>query len=138
MMTLLCLALMVNTSSGQVSKTLIKSFNFQGQENLIIELKGIVKVETWENTSLRVMMDISLESGSSNTLKYLIQSGRYNLKLKEGVLSSPLRDKEVKSSAGKIAEEVIYSILVPKNAIVELVEIGTTSYLKISYNDSSI
>ena len=67
------------TFAQQAEKTLVKSFNLQGNQVVIVDLEGPVEFKTWSNTTMRVQMDVQLGNGTEAMLKSLVKAGRYNL-----------------------------------------------------------
>lgn len=123
---LITLILTTSLVFGQTEKTLVKTFNLEGNASVALNLNGNVTVEEWGENTLRVHMNITLENTNVNMLKYLITQGRYNLVLATTdtgvVLSSPGRDKNVIiNKAGDIlSEKVTYTVFVPRNIQVEI------------------
>jgi hypothetical protein len=122
------IALVLTTSSvfGQTEKTLVKTFNLQGNTSVALNLNGKVTVEEWGESTLRVHMNISLENTNVNMLKYLITQGRYNLVLATtdtgAELTSSGRNKDVViNKAGDVLSEIVtYTVFVPRNSEVEI------------------
>lgn len=123
---LITLVLTTSTLFGQTEKTLVKTFNLQGNTSVALNLNGNVTVQEWGENTLRIHMNINLENTNVNMLKYLITQGRYNLVLENtdtGVqVTSPGRDKDVViNKAGDILKEVVtYTVFIPRNVEVEI------------------
>ncbi len=111
----------------EVEKTLVKSFNLEGNQVITFEVQGPVEVQTWSNNYLRVQIQVSLESGSEALLKSLVQAGRYNLRSeeKEGAYTivAPNLGREVRIGGKPIAEKVSFLINAPENVQVKVREI---------------
>jgi hypothetical protein len=126
LITLITLILIAGFVFGQTEKTLVKTFNLQGNTSVVLNLNGNVIVEEWGESTLRVHMNITLETTNVNMLKYLITQGRYNLLLAitdtSAILSSPGRDKDVivNKVGDVLSEEVSYTVFVPRNIQVEI------------------
>jgi hypothetical protein len=126
LITLITLILIAGFVFGQTEKTLVKTFNLQGNTSVVLNLNGNVIVEEWGESTLRVHMNITLENTNVNMLKYLITQGRYNLLLAitdtSAILSSPGRDKDVivNKVGDVLSEEVSYTVFVPRNIQVEI------------------
>ena len=61
-------------------RTLVKSFNPEGNTELLIDLPGELDVRSWGENFVRVQFTIILENGSERVLKGLLVAGRYHLK----------------------------------------------------------
>ena len=87
------LLLSISNFGQSASRTLVKSFNLQGMNQIVLELDGDVEIKEWNNASMRIQMLIELEDGSNSVLHSLITSHRYDLKSRienniDGALSS--------------------------------------------------
>lgn len=105
-------------------KTLVKSFNLQGNQVVMLDLKGTVELVSWNNSSMRVQMAISLKHGTEAMLKSLVKAGRYNLRstlLEEAYkVHAPALQKKVLFH-GKVLEEAIsFIIFTPEDILVKL------------------
>ena len=60
-------------------RTLVKSFNPNGNNHLLIDLPGELSVSPWNENFVRVQFTIQLENGSDAILKGLLVAGRYHL-----------------------------------------------------------
>jgi len=91
-----------------VEKTLVKSFNLQGNDVIDLALEGDIQINEWNSNVIRVEMLITLQNGNEMLLKSLIKAGRYNLKSSETEDSEsifakqrkPLSKSRIKSSQG--------------------------------------
>ncbi len=122
------LALVLLTSSifaqnVNVEKTLVKSFNLQGNDVVELDLKGKVEVQHWNNSIMRIQMNIGLENGSSSMLKSLVQAGRYNLRSveKDGVYKvySPGMNRDVRIKGKELVEVLSYTVFLPQDVMVQ-------------------
>jgi hypothetical protein len=126
LITLITLILTTSLVFGQTEKTLVKTFNLQGNTSVALNLNGNVTVEEWGESTLRVHMTISLENTNVNMLKYLITQSRYNLVLENtdtGVkISAPGRNQAVViNKAGDVLKETVtYTVFVPRNTQVKI------------------
>jgi macrodomain Ter protein organizer (MatP/YcbG family) len=107
-----------------VEKTLVKSFNLKGHESVSIEMDAPVEVKTWDNTIMRVQIQINLENGSDALLKSLVQAGRYNLRNKiedgEYKVYAPALDMQVKIGGKPLQDHVSFIVYKPKKVTVTL------------------
>ncbi len=123
--------LLFTTSYGiaqDVEKVLVKSFNLQGSQAVVLEMDAPTEVKTWKNDLLRVQMTITLSNGTESMLKSLIETGRYNLKseLVDGQFKvfAPALAREVKIGGKTLEERVSIMVYGPESVQIEL--IGTT------------
>jgi len=109
---------------GQGEKTLVKSFNLSGVEQVLFELEGDVEVQTWTNNYLRVEMKVTARNGSESVLKSLVRCGRYNLLGKKdgGVfkIDAPGLRKKVKVGDAFLEEGISLKIMAPKGVSIDL------------------
>ncbi|MFT5832594.1 MAG: hypothetical protein ACI97N_000207 [Cognaticolwellia sp.] len=126
LLTLIILVLTASFSFAQTEKTLVKTFNLQGNTSVALDFNGNVEVQEWGESTLRVHMNISIENSNVNMLKYLITKGRYNLVLENketGVqISSPGRNQNViiNKDGDILIETVTYTVFIPRNVGVEI------------------
>ncbi len=117
---LLPLLLTVALSQAQhAEKTLVKSFNLNGQTAIFLDLDGVVNVTTWNEPQMRIQMTITLQNGSETMLKSLVTAGRYNLNTKEenGAFSiiAPGLERQIKLGGGQLlGEQITYEVFAPK------------------------
>ncbi len=108
----------------QAGKTLVKSFNLEGNQLVSLDVEGPVELRTWDNNYLRVHMEISLEDGSEGLLKSLVQAGRYQLRHEIGEQAykvfAPELAREVKIGGKLLEDRVSYLVFHPKNVVVQV------------------
>ncbi len=135
---LLALLSITQFSFGQTEKTFIKSFNLQGSSFVVLKLDGEVEVKEWNDTFLRVHTNVGLENGSSSVLKQFLTLGRYNLKNKTAdgnfIIESAARVPNVKYKGQVLIEKVTYTVFVPTNVEVEVINDGAATSLIIKNN----
>ena len=118
---LLPLLLTVAPSQAQhAEKTLVKSFNLNGQTAIFLDLDGVVNVTTWNEPQMRIQMTIILQNGSETMLKSLVTAGRYNLntKVENGAFSivAPGLERQIKLGNGQLlGEQITYEVFAPKD-----------------------
>ena len=66
-------------AQNNTEKTLVKSFNLQGSQLVMLDMDADYEIRPWANTYMQVQMTVGLENGSEAMLKSLIQARRYNL-----------------------------------------------------------
>ena len=120
------LLFVANISIGQTKseKILVKSFNLQGKETILLDLDGAVEVKEWDNKIMRVQMNISLEDAPSHMIKSLVQVGRYNLTAEYGddfiKIAAPAMRKEIRISGKLLQENIVYTVFAPENVEVKM------------------
>ena len=118
------------TFAQDVEKTLVKSFNLNGLQSVMLELDGQVEVQEWDSDIMRIQMTINLTNGNENMLKALIKARRYYLKSKEDnnefVVFAPGLAKEVTVRGVKIDEDIRYIINAPRNVLVRMADAATS------------
>ncbi len=123
--------LVLNVTFGQAQKTFVKSFKLNGNNFIVLTLEGDVEVKEWKDSFLRIHTSVTLENASSEALKSFLMQGRYNLRpaLKDGALaiSSVPRAANVKYRGQSLDEKVIYTVFVPENVEIEVVDNGTST-----------
>lgn len=104
-----------------VEKTLVKSFNLNGSQQITLNLEGDIDVQERPGEIVRVQMTIGV-AGSEAMLKSLITAGRYNLNLKDiedgVVIDSPGLQREITVRGKKLVETISYVVYVPENVTV--------------------
>ncbi len=121
----------VPSKAQQAEKTLVKSFNLNGQTTILMDVDGLVTVTTWNEPQMRIQMNITLQNGSETMLKSLVTAGRYNLDSKEvdGSYSivAPGLDRQIKLGNGQLlGEQITFTVLAPKDVTVKTREVATT------------
>lgn len=117
--------LLVSTTllGQQAEKTLVKAFNLQGQQAVMIDVDAPIEVVEWNQQQMRVVMTVSLENGSTTLLKSLVSSGRYNLN-SESLdynfrIFAPGLDRQVKlMNGGELKEKISFEVFAPRNVLV--------------------
>lgn len=108
----------------QAEKTLVKSFNIDGEQEVILDLPGEVEVKHWNNKVMRVQMTISLGNGSVPMLKSLISAGRYNLDTKTDesnyTVYAPNIAREIKLRGEPLKEKIAYTVFSPEHVTITL------------------
>lgn len=109
----------------QAEKTLVKAFNLHGSNAVLLNVAGQADVKEWNQEQVRILMTVTLEQGTEQILKSLVQSGRYNLQSVEEngvfVISAPGMEKQIKMSGGKeLHENISFEVFVPHNVLFSL------------------
>lgn len=114
----------------QVQKTLVKTLNPQGEQQIIFDLAGDIEVERWQNKTVQVQIEISYNNANVHILKYLISKGRYNVitefKADGLVIKMPNASKDVKvNKEGDLLDEATsFKVFVPQNFTVSRADKG--------------
>ena len=125
--TFIIIILATSITYGQTEKTVVKTFNLQGNSSVVLNLNGAVEIKEWSENTLRVHMNIKLNNSNVHMLKYLLTQGRYNLKLENTsrglVLTSPGREQDVviNKNGDILSETVNYTVFVPHNVSTEII-----------------
>ncbi len=124
--TFLALVCVTNLAVGQAQKTLVKSFNLQGKDMVMLDLKGDVEVQEWNNSTAKVMMTIELANSNSGMLKYMVTKGRYNIKTQpksEGLLFyTPGLERPIKTRTGVMKENITYVVYLPSGVDAKIMD----------------
>lgn len=139
-LTTFLLMLVTTISFGQnAEKILVKAFNLQGQNAVVLNLAGNTEVETWNENYVRVQMTIGLKNGSDATLNGLIKARRYNL---TGVVGSggfeiamPNVAKKVTIGGQELQEVFSYTVYAPNNVSVENINEASASVAVPALNE---
>ena len=117
-----CLVLFFSSTMtlGQsAERTLVKSFNLQGQDQVTLNLDGPVEVQEWAQKTIRIQMIINLQNRPDSFLKGMITAGRYNLLSelddKGLVINQPGLQKTVRLKSGELRESISYIVYSPEN-----------------------
>jgi ethanolamine ammonia-lyase large subunit len=118
-------------SAQSEEKTLVKAFNLEGNQVVTLALEGEIEVNQWQNSTMRVLIKVSLENGNDAILKSLVQARRYFLKSEEDEqgmkIFAPGLDKEVSVRGTKLVEKISYIVYAPEDVIVKKGDEATTS-----------
>lgn len=121
------------TSVVLTEKTLVKTFNIQNNNTVVLDLDGKVEVKEWSENTVRIQMNIKLGNSTVHLLKYLITKGRYNLESENTTdgfsISAPGRSQAVViNKAGDLLNELVtYTVFVPRNVTVEMTDNTATT-----------
>ena len=123
MIPLLSLALVSSmTAQNTAERTLIKSFNLQGNDVVDLDLGNNVEVKQWNSPTLRIEMIVSLDNGSEPMLKSLIKAGRYNPSSDQTTaglkIFMPGLERELMVRGEALRDNVSYIVSVPEDVLV--------------------
>lgn len=133
MLTIFTLILTVNVGYAQTKteKTLVKSFNLQGKETVLLDLGDNVEVKSWDSKIMRIQMEITLEDAASHMIKSLVQVGRYNLKAEFQddfmLIAAPAMRKEIRVRGQLLKENIVYTVFTPKDVTVKMADEASAS-----------
>lgn len=121
----------ISLTAQTAEKTLVKSFNLQGNDVVLLDLDGQIEIKEWDNPIMRVQIVVSLENSNSTILKALVKAGRYNLtggeEKGEYRVHAPGIDREVKIKGKVLTENLSYIVFAPKDVLVKTRLETTTS-----------
>ena len=119
------------STAQNIEKTVIKSFNLEGNDFVELDLKGQVEVKEWSNSLMRVHVTINIETGSDAMLKSLVTAGRYNLKSNdtaEGLrIDSPNLARTITVRGVELKENITYVVYKPKDVTLRLTNEADTN-----------
>lgn len=120
-----------STLLGQTEKTLVKSFNLEGNQFVQLNLDGNVEVKEWSKNLMQVQIKVGIENGTEAMLKSLVQAGRYNLKSDDSTgefkVTAPGLNRKVTVRGQELAENISYTIFAPENVNIRLNNSATSS-----------
>lgn len=120
----LLLFTLTSLTAQNIEKTLIKSFNLEGNDFVEMNVDGQVEVKEWSNSLMRVHVTIGIETGSDAMLKSLVTAGRYNLKANdtaEGLLiDSPGLARTITVRGVELKENITYVVYKPEDVTLRL------------------
>lgn len=129
-LTLILMIMVCSLSAQSEEKTLVKAFNLEGNQVVTVALEGDIEVQTWQNSTMRIMINVSLENGNDAILKSLVQARRYFLKSEsdEGGMKvfAPGLDKKVTVRGTELKEQISYVVFVPEYVTVKTGDEATT------------
>lgn len=106
---------------GQTQKTLVKTLPVENTAyEAIFALQGDVKVEEWDNQTIRIITTITAKNTPENVLKALVAAGRYNYKItvneanKTITVDMPKKENAVIINGVDLDDQLEYKIYVPK------------------------
>ncbi|MBK9338395.1 MAG: hypothetical protein IPM98_18370 [Lewinellaceae bacterium] len=105
-------------------KTFTKSFNTDGMANIKFDLPGAVDLKIWNHSTIRFEISVDLPSGNVSMLDQLSKVGRYDLKATVQndalIITAPNLNRVVRVKGEELKEIVSYTVFVPKDLGVEL------------------
>lgn len=111
-------------SAQTAAKTFNKTFNTDGQGTITLDLPGTIDVKTWDNTTVRIEISVSLPSGNNAMLSELATVGRYNLisksTLTQLLITAPNMAKQVRVKGEIIKETLTFVVFAPKDLKIEV------------------
>jgi hypothetical protein len=100
-------------------KTLVKSFNLEGNLAVALDVVGEVEVQEWSQPYMRVQMTVDVRNTHEATLKSLIMAGRYNIVGEDGKsnfrISVPGLARQVSIGGEQLDETISFKIFLPSN-----------------------
>jgi hypothetical protein len=121
----LALSFMLSVQAN-AQTTMLKTLNPGNSTAIVFDVKAPVNGKFWDQSHIRVLLNVSLENGSEMLLKQLAEAGRYKIDGKvEGenyVVMFPYLTREVVIKGQKIVETVSVEVLMPGGLAVTNVE----------------
>lgn len=112
-------------------KTFSKSFNADGVGKIRFELPGTVDLKIWNQSTIRIEINVNLPSGNGSVLDQLAKVGRYDLKgeLDANLLtiSAPNLHRVVKVKGEEVRETVHYVVFMPKDVEAEVINVASAT-----------
>ena len=140
-LTIFTLIVAITIVTAQSEKTLVKSFNLQGIQVVVLDIDGDVEIREWKNDILRIQLTVNITNGNDSMLKSLVTAGRYNLYSnisEEGFkIFAPETKKEMKVSGQDLNERISYIVYAPENVIVKMAGEASTDALTSPPAESS-
>lgn len=125
------------TFAQGIEKVLVKSFNLNGLNEVVLEASGPVEVKTWDGDLMRIQMTVHVDQCTESMLKSLVEAGRYNLssEMKDGrwAISTPGMQRDVLRNGQPLQERVSYLVFAPANVHLE---VKSTSSAGLPVTDS--
>ncbi len=121
----------INLFSQSEEKTFVKGINLEGIQVVNLALNGNVEIQTWQNPTMRIMVNVSLEYGNNAILKSLVQAKRYFLNSEinhsEMEIFAPGLAKEVSLRGTTLKENISYVVFAPEAVAVNVKEEAMTA-----------
>ena len=140
-LTIFTLIVAITIVTAQSEKTLVKSFNLQGIQVVVLDIDGDVEIREWKNDILRIQLTVNITNGNDSMLKSLVTAGRYNLYSNIGEegfkIFAPETKKEMKVSGQDLNERISYIVYAPENVIVKMAGEASTDALTSPPAESS-
>ena len=107
-----------------IEKILVKSFNLNGLQEVVIHAAGPVELKTWEGDFMRIQMTVHIDQANESMIKSLVQTGRYNLitEVEDGrwLVRTPGLNREVLRNGQALQERVSFLIFAPAHVKLEV------------------
>lgn len=130
---LLCFA-QVNFGQSAMQKTLVKTFNGRGVDQVVMNVdNNNVVVKRYAEAHIRIFTEITYHNSDLNRMKYFIAKGRYNLVEEQGAdglsISCPgiQQDMPINREGDLLKETVSFTLYVPENMSVIVNDAAETS-----------
>jgi hypothetical protein len=118
----LILLSLVKISYGQTYKTFVKNFNVEAYSEIICDLPGDLKIETWDKPNCQIILGIKLKTEKESILNHLVKQNRYDIWINSDAIETKITLPNIKNIIiinGKNMEEYFISIIkVPKNVYI--------------------
>ncbi len=115
----LILLFLIKTSYGQTYKTFVKNFNIEAYSEIICDLPGDLKIETWDKPNCQIVLGVKLKTEKESIVNHLVKQNRYVIDVNSDVIETKITLPNIKNIIiinGKDMEEHFISVIrVPKN-----------------------
>lgn len=133
---LLCFVLVSGFAMAQgAQKAYVKTVDPQASEIIKFEVNHPVGVQEWDEETLRILVDVTINNANDQILESLMEAGRYRVSTEKVdgkfVIGIPGLKKEVKVRGEILDEEVAIVIFVPRYIKVETTQEGTSTTVEV-------
>lgn len=110
-------------AQAQETVTLVSSKNLHGATEIIFDLQGEVKTESWDRDFIRIVIEIKTKGVKKETIKHLIAKGHFKIASSKTSnnnleLLSPNVLMPVYINGQKLRKDISYQVFVPQNTAV--------------------
>ena len=131
----IALLFVVQLGFAQLQKTIHKTFQIDSAEVITLELYGEYQIETWAGDNILTETKIQVFNASKTILNFLLENGRYDIKMelleKTLLLQSKYQNRTpIKTKVGESKEVVNLRIFIPDTFVAS----GNNRWIKIEEN----
>jgi len=133
---LFCFVLVSGFAMAQgAQKAYVKTVDPQASEVIKFEVNHPVGVQEWDEETLRILVDVTINNANDQILESLMEAGRYKVATEKVggkfVVGIPGLKKEVKVRGEVLDEEVAIVIFAPRYVKVETTQEGTSTTVEV-------
>lgn len=130
----LALPMLAFAQAAPVGKTFSKNFNTEDKGTIKLDLPGTVDLKIWNNSTIRVEINVSLANGNNSMVNELATVGRYNMTsdVEGDVLhiQMPNIQKQIRVKGEILRETLSYVVFVPKDLKIIVPNVATLAEVK--------